>query len=185
MLKRILEALEDSPVIAAVKDRNVSGAVESPSMVVFDLGANIMTVEESVKASHSAGKYFFVHIDLAEGIGRDRSGIEYLKRIGVDGIISTRTSLLRVAKELSMITVKRIFLLDTQGVKGAESELPDGISDFIEIMPGIIPKMVERFSNGSIPVIAGGLIETKAEITSALSCGAVAVSTGKKELWYL
>ena len=34
-------------------------------------------------------------------------------------------------------------------------------------------------------VIAGGLIETKAEITTALSSGAVAVSTGKKELWYV
>ena len=185
MISKILEALEDCPVIAAVKDRNVADAIGSPSAVIFDLGANILTIEDSVTEAHNAGKYFFVHIDLAEGIGRDRSGIEFLKKLGVDGIISTRSSLLKVARDLSMVTVKRIFLLDTQGVKGAEGELPDGISDFIELMPGVIPKMVERFAKGSIPVIAGGLIETKSEITSALSCGASAVSTGKKELWYL
>ncbi len=185
MIKQLLDALDGSPVIAAVNDKNMSAAVQSPSAVIFDLGANILTVEESVREAHGAGKLFLVHIDLAEGIGRDRSGIEFLKKLGVDGIISTRSSLLKVAKELSMVTVKRIFLLDTQGVAGAESELPDGISDFIELMPGVIPKMVERFSLGRIPVIAGGLIETKSEITAALSCGATAVSTGKKELWYL
>ena len=43
----------------------------------------------------------------------------------------------------------------------------------------------EALKNIGIPVIAGGLIETKAEITTALSSGAVAVSTGKKELWYV
>ena len=37
----------------------------------------------------------------------------------------------------------------------------------------------------SVPIIAGGLIENKAEVTEALGLGAAAVSTGKKELWYL
>ena len=41
------------------------------------------------------------------------------------------------------------------------------------------------FSNSGITLIAGGLIETKAEVTNALHCGAFAVSTGKKELWYI
>ena len=36
----------------------------------------------------------------------------------------------------------------------------------------------------ALPVIAGGLIETKDEIFAALSAGASAISTGKKELWY-
>ncbi|MBQ3075076.1 MAG: glycerol-3-phosphate responsive antiterminator, partial [Clostridia bacterium] len=36
----------------------------------------------------------------------------------------------------------------------------------------------------SVPLIAGGLIETKAEVMDALQSGAIAVSTGKEELWY-
>ena len=57
--------------------------------------------------------------------------------------------------------------------------------DFIEIIPGVIGKVISRFASRGIPVIAGGLIESKAEITEALSSGASAVSTGKKELWYM
>ena len=55
----------------------------------------------------------------------------------------------------------------------------------MEIMPGVITKAITRFAGGSIPVIAGGLIETKAEATAALKAGAMAVSTGKQELWEL
>ena len=57
--------------------------------------------------------------------------------------------------------------------------------DLIEIMPGVIGKIIERFAKGEIPLISGGLIETKAEVTSALNLGAFAVSTGKSELWYM
>ena len=55
----------------------------------------------------------------------------------------------------------------------------------MEIMPGVIAKAIRRFSMGGIPIIAGGLIETKAEVTEALGSGAAAVSTGRQELWYL
>jgi glycerol uptake operon antiterminator len=184
-MEKLLSQLEESPVIAAVKDRDFREAIGSPVSVIFDLGANIMTVGELISLAHENGKAVFVHVDLAEGIGKDRSGIEYLKSLGADGIISTKTGLLRHAKELSLLTVKRIFLLDSQGVEGAMNEIDRYSTDMIEVMPGIMPKMVERFSAIGIPVIAGGLIETKTEITSALKAGAVAVSTGKKGLWYL
>ena len=55
----------------------------------------------------------------------------------------------------------------------------------VEIMPGVIGKILSRFRKIRIPVIAGGLVETKAEVTTALRCGAAAVSTGKQELWFL
>jgi glycerol uptake operon antiterminator len=53
----------------------------------------------------------------------------------------------------------------------------------MELMPGVIPKLIRRFSVSSIPVIAGGLVEHKSEVTEALASGAVAVSTGAKQLW--
>ena len=57
--------------------------------------------------------------------------------------------------------------------------------DLIEIMPGVIEKVIKKFASDKIPVIAGGLLETKGEVTAALKSGALAVSTGKKELWYI
>ena len=63
------------------------------------------------------------------------------------------------------------------------------VGDEVQIVSGVlesfIGKVISRFSSRGIPVIAGGLIESKAEITEALSSGASAVSTGKKELWYV
>jgi glycerol uptake operon antiterminator len=55
----------------------------------------------------------------------------------------------------------------------------------IEIMPGIASKIIRRFTDSNIPVIAGGLIETKQEVTEALKNGAEAISTGKQEIWYI
>ncbi len=185
MNKDITFMLEENPIIAAVKDGGIGEAIASPASVIFDLGAGIMTVDESIELAHRAGKLIFIHIDLAEGIAKDKKGIEYLSHLGADGIISTRSGLLKMAKEYSLMTVKRLFLLDSQGVLSAENELDRLYTDLIEIMPGIMPKMVERFSKLGIPVIAGGLIETKSEVTSALSSGAIAISTGKKELWYI
>ena len=127
----------------------------------------------------------FVHIDLSEGIGKDKIGIEFLAACGVDGIITTKSNMVKIAKEVGLLTVQRFFALDSQGVS-AISEITQAASpDFIEIMPGVIDKIVSRFATGQIPVIAGGLIETKQEITNALKCGAVAVSSGKQDLWEL
>jgi len=57
--------------------------------------------------------------------------------------------------------------------------------DLIEIMPGIAEKVIRKFSLDKTPIIAGGLVESKAETMAVLSAGASAVSTGKKELWYI
>ena len=127
----------------------------------------------------------FVQIDLAEGIGRDKTGIEFLAQIGVSGIISTRNQLITAAKDKGLLTVQRFFALDSKGMESIEEMCKNTNPHFMEIMPGVIGKAIRRFSGGHIPVIAGGLIQTKAEVTDALGCGAAAVSTGRSELWYL
>lgn len=50
----------------------------------------------------------------------------------------------------------------------------------VEIMPGIMPEIIERLKiEIKIPIIAGGLISDKKDIIAALSAGADAVSTTK------
>ena len=131
------------------------------------------------------GKKVLVHIDLADGIGKDRTGIRFLAECGVDGIISTKAQLIRFAKEQGLLTVQRFFALDSKGMESIDEMLRNTNPHLMEIMPGVIGKAIQRFSNGRVPVIAGGLIQTKTELTQALSCGATAVSTGQQALWYL
>ena len=183
-LPELLDRLEYCPVIAAVRENNFHDALVSPAEVLFDLEAHLLTIRQRTAQAHQAGKLLFVHLDLAEGIGKDREGLQYLAQCGVDGIISTRGQSIRTAKDLGLITVQRFFALDSQGLGSIQEMLKTTNPHMMEIMPGVIPKAISRFSAGSIPVIAGGLIETRQEVTAALGSGALAVSTGRKELWY-
>ena len=177
-------SLEACPIIAAVRGEHFDNALKAPPEVIFYMDADLLTIGQRVKQAHNAGKYILVHIDLAEGIGKDKTGIKFLSEIGVDGIISTRASLIKTAKECGLVTVQRFFAIDCQGVDSINSTLINSQPDFMEIMPGVVGKVIKRFADGKTPLITGGLIESKAEITAALQLGAFAVSTGKEELWY-
>ena len=178
------ERLEVSPVIAAIRDSKWTAALSSPSEVLFYLEPHLNTIQTRILQAHDAGKCIFIHLDLAEGIGKDKEGVAFLAQCGADGIISTRAQIIRFANDVGLLTVQRFFALDSQGLDSISEMLKSSHPHFMEIMPGVIPKVIARFSSGSIPVIAGGLIETKAEVTGALGCGAIAVSTGSESLWY-
>lgn len=181
----LLDRLAESPVIAAIQESGWNDAIASPAKIIFCLKANLLTVKEYIEKAHESRKIVFIHIDLSDGIGKDKIGVEFLAKCGVDGIISTRGNMVRIAKDMGLLTVQRFFALDSQGVSGISELASASAPDFIEIMPGIADKIISRFANDAVPVIAGGLIDTKVEVTNALSKGAIAVSTGKKDLWYI
>jgi glycerol uptake operon antiterminator len=178
------DILEQNPIIAAIDDDRWEASLQAPVQVLFYLSANLLTVQQRIAQAHDAGKYVFVHMDLAEGIGKDRTGLRYLAGCGVDGIISTRAQLIRLAKEQNLLTVQRFFALDSKGMESISDMLRSAAPHMMEIMPGVIGQAIRHFSAGSTPVIADGLIQEKHEITEALRCGATAVSTGAQDLWY-
>ena len=172
-------------IIAAVRNiTEYNEAIESNCPIVFDLSPSILSIEEKVRIAHSKNKKLFIHLDLAEGIGKDKEGIKFAKKLGVDGIISTRVNIIKIAREEGLFTVQRFFAVDSQSLNTAVETVKTSKQNMIEIMPGTVEKVISRLKEKvSIPVIAGGLIETESEIKSALNAGAAAVSTGKKEFW--
>lgn len=172
-------------VIAAVRSNDdFLVALNSNVDTIFMLAPNIADIKGQADAAHKSGKRMFIHLDLAEGIGKDEYGIRYAKEQGVDGIISTRTNIIRNAKKEGMFAIQRFFLVDSQSVYTAIETAKSSKADMIEIMPGTITKVIKTLKKElDIPVVAGGLIETTKEIEDAISCGAIAVSTGKKEFW--
>lgn len=173
-------------IIAAVHtDEDFNLAIQSKTDMIFDLSPNILTLKNRVKTAHANGKLLFIHIDLAEGIGKDRFGMLYAKELGVDGIISTRSGMIKTAKEVGLKSVQRFFAVDSQSVDTIKS-LNALKADMIEIMPGIVSKVIKNLQKEvSLPIIAGGLIETPEEMQEAYRNGAVAISTGKPMLWRL
>lgn len=127
--QNIAEALERTPVIAATDSAGWQRALMSETEVLFHLNADIMTVAEDIKRAKAKNKYIFVHIDLAEGIGKDRAGIKWLSALGADGIISTSAQLIRSAKEFGLTAVQRFFVLDTKGMKSISEMIETGGAD--------------------------------------------------------
>ena len=173
------------PIAAAIRtEKDFSKALRSDVDMVFLLHSNIMTVNQCVKEIHSAGKKAFIHVDFAEGIGKDRAGLEFLAKQGVDGVLTTRTNIVKLAKEFDLITVQRFFMVDSHSVGTSVESIKISKPDIIEIMPGIITKKIREFSEQvDMPSIAGGIVETLEEVRAALAAGATVVSTGEAQLW--
>lgn len=173
------------PIAAAIRtEKDFNKALRSDVDMVFLLHSNIMTVNQCVKEIHSAGKKAFIHVDFAEGIGKDRAGLEFLARQGVDGVLTTRTNIVKLAKEFDLITVQRFFMVDSHSVGTSVESIKISKPDIIEIMPGIITKKIREFSEKvDMPIIAGGIVETMEEVRAALEAGATVVSTGEAQLW--
>ncbi|MBE6538874.1 MAG: glycerol-3-phosphate responsive antiterminator [Ruminococcaceae bacterium] len=179
--------ISKNTVIAAVRNtEELEAALTSKAEIIFDLCPNILTLGKVTENVHKAGKKVFIHLDLADGIGKDKSGIAYAKSIGIDGIISTRASIIKAAKDLGLFTVQRFFIVDSQSIETTIEALRTSKTDMVEIMPGVVPRAIEQLGKKlSVPIIAGGLIDSREDIEKAFCSGAVAVSTGKKELWSL
>lgn len=173
------------PIIAAVRDKaSFLRALDASPEIIFLLQCSILDIGDSIAAAHQKGKKLFVHIDLATGIGKDEAGIAFLAALGVDGIISTRTAMVRAAKEAGLMCVQRFFMIDSRSVDTALESLQQSRADMAELMPGVASKAIKTMkSRTRIPLIAGGLIDEKSEIIAALSAGASAISTGNAGLW--
>lgn len=192
MNQEFYDAVEANPVIAAVKnDAGLQAAVEMEEIqVIFVLYGDVCTIPEILERIKAAGKKAMVHIDLIAGLSAKEISVEFIARqTRADGIITTKPALVRRAKELGIFVVLRFFVIDSLALKNIENlEMQCGTSrpDFIEVLPGVMPKVLGRIAKVSrIPMIAGGLITEKEDVIAALSAGAIAVSSTNQDVWNL
>ena len=192
MNQEFYDAVEANPVIAAVKsDAGLQAAVEMEEIqVIFVLYGDVCTIPEILERIKAAGKKAMVHIDLIAGLSAKEISVEFIARqTRADGIITTKPALVRRGKELGIFAVLRFFVIDSLALKNIENlEMQCGTSrpDFIEVLPGVMPKVLGRIAKVSrIPMIAGGLITEKEDVIAALSVGAIAVSSTNQDVWKL
>lgn len=88
------------------------------------------------------------------------------------------------AKARGIMAIQRVFLIDTIALEKSYSMIETAQPDYIELLPGIIPSMIQEiYERTQIPVITGGLVRTVDNIEEALTGGAIAVTTSNKKLW--
>ncbi|AXF55923.1 glycerol-3-phosphate responsive antiterminator [Salicibibacter kimchii] len=181
-----LNDIVQSQVISAIDSKDkIPIAINSECNVAFLLTGDILVLPSYIKQLHDAGMDVFVHMDFIEGLASDKSAIDYIvKEINPIGIITTKSFVIKLAKKQGLQTIQRLFLIDGNAVNKGIEITQVSKPDAIELLPGIIPKVIDRFTKKSeLPIIAGGLVEHPEEIHMALEAGALAVSTGAQTLW--
>lgn len=178
----------DSLIIPSVQnDSDFEKAINSKSNIVFILTGNLLNMEKYINELRKANKHSFIHIDFVDGLANTKSAIDFIaKAWNPTGIISTRVSMIKYAKELQLKTIQRIFLIDhnavAKGIETSKACRPDAV----EVLPGLMPTIIDQLSREiEFPIIAGGLIEHKQDILRAIEAGALAISSGNSDLWNL
>ena len=183
-----IEAIEASPVIGAVKSMDgLDKCLQSDVGVVFILFGDICSIGGITEAVKQAGKLAVVHMDLVNGLAAKEIAVDFIQmHTAADGIITTKAVLIRRAKELGLFTVQRFFAIDSLAYENIPRQLAAGRPDVIEVLPGLMPKVIRRLSQSChVPIIAGGLIAEKEDVVAMLDAGAIAISSTNEETWFL
>ena len=184
--KDLLDIIADSPVIAAVKDEEgLEKSLGTDCRIIFILYGNICSLTTIVEKIKNRDKLAIVHADLIQGLSAKTEAIDYIKNnTKADGILSTKGNLVKHATDIGLIGILRNFIIDSIAMENVNKQVELARPDMIEIMPGIMPEIIEKLKYEiKLPIIAGGLISDKKDVIAALSAGADAVSTTKEELW--
>ncbi|MFA9465203.1 MAG: glycerol-3-phosphate responsive antiterminator [Velocimicrobium sp.] len=188
MKTKIHKLLENCPIITAVKDqKGLERCLESESKIVFVLFGDVCTIADIVKRIKESGRVAMVHLDLISGLSNKEISVDYIKEYTLaDGIITTKPPLIKRAKSLDLFTVLRLFVIDSMAFQNVEKLGSAVKPDLIEILPGVMPKVIQKICKLTrIPIIAGGLIQDKEDVMNALSAGAISISSTDESVWFL
>lgn len=178
--------LARKPVIAGLKGlADAEDACQCGVEVCFYLVGNVFELRQIAAGCRQQQQMIFAHVDLIQGVARDKYGIQFLaEELGVDGILTTKSHLVAAARNQGILAIQRLFMLDSEalrtGLRMVESSKPQAV----EILPALIlPNLERRIPKGLPPMIGGGLVETQEELEAILKTPAIAVSTSQKTLW--
>jgi glycerol uptake operon antiterminator len=177
----------ECPIIPAIrKPELVEQAAASRSKLVYLLTGDPDNVESMIQKLLAAEKIPLVNLDLLNGFSRDKYAVNYLKRAGARGVISTHLDPLRHALAIGLYGIQRTFLLDSGAMDTISNQLKNTPVHALEILPALVaPKMLQRVRaiSPDLPVVGGGLIQTMKEVEELLAQGLSAVSTSNPVMW--
>ncbi len=183
----LITKLCPGPVIPAARTypdlQHALQSTAAPGIIL--LFGDINTLPGLLAEAARRGKRLLIHLDLLDGVGKDKAGIKCLARLGVTALITTKHQLVKAARDEGMIVVQRLFLMDSEALRTAVKMVNQAKPDAVEILPASVPAWVFREigHQTGLSLFAGGLVATKADIAAAIAAGAAAVSTSERALW--
>ncbi|WP_320046108.1 glycerol-3-phosphate responsive antiterminator [uncultured Ilyobacter sp.] len=187
MNENITNLFSDNIVIPSIKDANgLEKALRTEHKVVFVLYGDLLNIGEIIKKLKDKGKIVFVNLDLLVGFSSKEIIIPYLKKYTeLDGILSSKASLVKESKKHGLISIHRFFLIDSFSYQNMYKQLKISKPDILEILPGWDKVVSWTKKKVDIPIISGGLVCKDDMVRQSIKAGAVAVSTTNIKLWNL
>lgn len=181
------DRIKTNPIIAAINDlEKLDIALESPSEIIFILTGNIFNLKEISNRVRNKNKGLYIYVDSIDGFSKDTWGLEYIiKNIHPDGIITEKNNLVKLSKDMGVFTIQRLTIHDSLSLTNSINTIKITRPNAVDILPGIMPKIIKKITDTKMPVIASGLIIEKDDLESSLNAGAIAISTSNKNTWYL
>ena len=188
-LAQRLERLRQAPIIAAVGSVELlPAALDSPVQALYLLTGTALNLPDLIQRTRAEGKLCMVNLDFIEGLARDRHAVEYLAQHGAEGIVSTKSDVLRSAKSLGMLTILRSFVIDSAAIAATLKSLSHFVPDAVEILPAAVaPKALSRLHPlfPGLHLIGGGLIWSVREIEALFAADIPSVSVSDPRLWVI
>ncbi len=179
------QILHQNRIIAATEQKDVDKANESKVSALIIMHGKLGEIIHLPEKLTTSIKPVFLHTDLIKGLGNDKEAINFLtEHIKPSGIVSTKSPMIRAAKKKGLITIQRVFLIDTGSLRTTIENIKENQPDAIEIMPGIAPSIIKEFKQElKQTIILGGLIWSEKQVHDAIDGGADAVSLSQPFLW--
>ena len=139
----MLELLEESPIIAAIKSwEGLEKSLKSECKVVFVLFGTICDIDQIVARIKDAGRRSN-HVDMIQGLSTKRVAVDFIAHnTRADGIISTKNTLVERAKEMGLYAIQRTFVVDSIALDTLKKQIEMFRPDAVEIMP-VMPKILK------------------------------------------
>jgi len=183
------EKLAHHPIIPALRSpADLDAALAFQPPVLMLLKGDIFDLGRVIERCRQQNTLALIHIDLIEGVGRDKAGLRFLRdTLGLEGVVSTRSNLLKEARSLGLVSILRLFVLDSAAYQTGISLLHALQPDAVELMPGVVvPHLAQDLARDiSQPLIASGILRNEADIRQVLAAGAAAVTTSQQQMWGL
>ncbi|HEY2421619.1 MAG TPA: glycerol-3-phosphate responsive antiterminator [Neobacillus sp.] len=171
------------PAIRKIEDVDKMMLSNYEYIVVLDMHVSrLKPIFQMAEANH---KKLIIHMDLVHGLKSDEYSTEYIcQEYKPFGLISTKGSVILKARQKGVKSIQRLFLLDTSSIEKSLALIERTQPDYIEVLPGIMPKIIKDIRNRTKrDVFAGGLIDTIEEVEQAYEAGAITITTSNKLLW--
>ena len=126
-----------------------------------------------------------INVDLVGGVSADASALRFLSG-RIEGVISTHRHVIELARETDLLTIHRLFAIDSGAVELGGGEADPARTTSLRRNPPALayPKVAPAYPELlKRPVLAGGLLKSLEDISSILAGGVAAVSTSHQKLW--